>query len=97
MDVLSADGWWEGSDGPVGPLIAADGRDARLGVVELDASLDPFAGLSGWVGESEEEAGLVVLGGVGSGEGEGSGLEGGEGAFAVRAEGGCDWMLVYEL
>lgn len=71
-------------------MIAADGGDARLGVVELDAGLDPFAGLGGWVGESEEEAGLVVLGGVGGGEGEGGALEGGEGTFAVRAEGGCD-------
>ena len=84
------DGWWEGRDGPVGPLVAGDGGNARFGVVELDAGFDPFAGLGGVVGEGEEEAGLVVLGGVRGGEGEGGGLEGGEGAFAVRAEGGCD-------
>lgn len=41
-----------------------------MGLVEFNAGFDPFlGGVGGRVGEGEEEAGLVVLGCVGGGEG----------------------------
>lgn len=74
-------------DAPVGPVVAADGGEARLAVEELDARLDPFAGGAG-LGQDENEAGLVELVGVGGGEGEGCGLELGEGVFGEGLVGG---------
>lgn len=71
-------------DGPVGPGVAADGAEARAGVEELEAGLDPLARV-GRVGEEQEEAGLVELVGVGGGECEGCGGECLEGAGGVGA------------
>lgn len=52
-------------DAPVGPVVAADGGEARLAVEVLDAGLDPLARSgSGGFGEDEEDAGLVELVGV---------------------------------
>lgn len=40
FDVLSRGGV---GDAPVGPVVAADGGEARLAVEELDAGFNPFA------------------------------------------------------
>lgn len=50
-------------DAPVGPVVAADGGEARLAVEVLDAGLDPLA-REGGLGEDEDDAGLVELVGV---------------------------------
>ena len=94
LDLLNGGTRRKRGDGPVRPGVAANGGDAGLRLVELNAGLDPFIGRRRGcsVGESEQEASLVVLGGVRCGEGDGSGLEVVEGAFAVGTEGGCDLL-----
>lgn len=78
-------------DAPVGPVVAADGGQARLAVEVLDAGLDPLAREGGGgLGEDEEDAGLVELVGVCGCECDGGGFELGEGVFGEGFVGG--WM-----
>lgn len=58
-------------DAPVGPRVARHSRVAWVLIVQLNTSLDPFAGSTrgGGLGECKEETSLVVLVNVGCAEG----------------------------
>lgn len=85
-----------GRNAPISPAVTADGGKAGLVVEELDAGLDPLSrgGGGAWLGEFEENAGLVELEGVGGGESDGCGDELGERLAGVRLVRGLNWVQV---
>lgn len=86
LDVLPVRG---GGDRPVGEVVGAHGREARLALVEFNASLDPFAGVGlVGVGHGEDETGLVVLVNVVAGESDGDTAEAGKRFLGEEVLGG---------